>query len=438
MYIVFLVLLNALFVMAECSLAMIRKGQILEMKAQGFDGADILLRIFDQRNHYISAAQVGISCTSLLLGWYGGPFLAKWILSCPELQEIMNMQHQIPLIPAGSEASTISILCVFLILVMLHVVIGELIPRMIVWDRVEIVIQHMGTFLRVIYALTFPFVSIAFFLAKGIAHLLGVRYFPREDISYSEEELRQIVIASEEEGELDSAERTMIDNVFSFDDIVAREVMVPRQDMVCLYVEDSMEEIRKVIRTNNYTRFPVCEKDKDHVLGVLHIRDLFNAEITPDFDIRSLVRKTIMVPDSMNAQRVLQTMQKQRIHIALVLDEYGGTAGLVTLEDLIEEIVGDIRDEPEVPEVLLLPDGSYNLDGEMLLEDVGELLSLSFELRDEDDTLGGYIFSRLGRKPEEGDEIRWKNWRFAVLKVNQFRIERVQAEKIESDGSDEG
>ena len=167
------------------------------------------------------------------------------------------------------------------------------------------------------------------------------------------------------------------------------------------------------------------------------MRDLFNATLTPDFDIRSLVRKTIMVPEGMDALRVLQTMQKQRVHLAVVVDEFGGTAGLVTLEDLLEEIVGDIQDEsdePEAPEVLPLPDGSYDLDGEMTLDDVSELLSLTFETGFDEDTLGGYIFGRLGRKPEEGDEICRKNWRFIVLKMDQFRIERVKAEKNEKAG----
>jgi len=426
--------------MAEYSLARIRRGQLQELKEQGISGAETLLRIFDKKNHYISAAQIGITCTSLMLGWYGGPLLANWLLNLPRVQEWLQRAAETGTsfagIPAEIEASTFSIVCAFLILALLHVVVGELVPRLIVWDRVETVIRYMATPLKIIHTLTYPFVSLAFCLAKGITRLFGIRYSPREDISRSEEELRQIVSASERVGELDSAERTLIDNVFEFNDIVAREVMVPRQDMVCLYLEDSMEENREVIRSNHHTRFPLCDEDKDHILGILHVRDLYSADITPDFDIRSLLRKTIMVPEGMNALRVLQTMQKQRVHLAVVVDDYGGTVGLVTLEDLLEEIVGDIQDEydePEAPEVMPLADGSYDLDGEMPLDDVGDLLSLAFEAGDEEDTLGGYIFSRLGRKPEEGDEICWKNWRFAVLKMEQFRIERVKAERMDEE-----
>lgn len=440
MFILCLILLNALFVTAECSLGRIRRAQLQEMKEQGVSGAEMLLRIYDRKNNYISALQIGITCISLLLGWYGGPLLAGWLLQLPGVQqwmtETVNAEQYQMFAALPDAASSLSLLCAFFILLLLHVVIGELVPRIIVWDNVEQVIVHLGAPLRMIYLLTYPLVGIAFWIAKGIARLFGVKYTQEEDISRSEEELREIVSASEKEGELDSAERALIDNVFEFNDTVAREVMVPRQDMVCVYVDDSPEEIRDIIRTSHHTRFPVCKEDKDHILGIFHVRDLLNTDLRKGFDIRSLLRKTIMVPEGMNALRVLQTMQKQRVHLAVVVDEYGGTAGLVTLEDLLEEIVGDIQDEydePEIPEVMTLKDGSFDLDGEMPLDDVSDLLHLCFEEEDEDDTLGGYIFSRLGRKPEEGDEIERDNWKFTVLKMDQFRIERVKAEKTEAE-----
>ena len=440
MFILFLILLNALFVAAETSLARIRRAQLQEMQEQGVSGAETLLHIFDRKNHYISALQIGITCISLLLGWYGGPLLANWLLELPGVQQWMTVTVQavqtqvFPWLP--DTASSLSNLCAFLILLLLLVVIGELLPRIIVWDKVEEVIVHLVTPLRVMYLLTCPLVGVAFWIAKGIAKIFGVTYTPDEDISRSEEELRQIVSASEKEGELDSAERTLIDNVLEFNETVAREVMVPRQDMACVYVDDSLDEIRDVIRSSHHTRFPVCEEDKDHVLGIFHVRDFLNRDFSKKFDIRSLLRKTIMVPESMNALRVLQTMQKQRVHLAVVVDEYGGTVGLVTLEDLLEEIVGDMGDEYEpleLPDIMQLANGSYDIDGEMPLDDVGELLNLPFDEEDEDDTLGGYIFSRLGRKPEEGDEVEWKDWTFTVLKMDQFRIERVKAEKTEAD-----
>lgn len=440
MFILFLIILNALFVAAETSLARIRRAQLQEMQERGVSGAETLLHIFDRKNHYISALQIGITCISLLLGWYGGPLLADWMMGLPGVKRWMTATVQVvqtqvfPWLP--DTASSLSLLCAFLILLLLLVVIGELLPRIIVWDKVEEVIVHLATPLRVMYLLTCPLVGVAFWIARGIARIFGVKYTQEEDISRSEEELRQIVSASEKEGELDRGESVLIDNVLEFNDTVAREVMVPRQDMVCLYVEDSLEEIREVIRSSHHTRFPVCEEDKDHVLGIFHVRDLLNGDFSKKFDIRALLRKTIMVPEGMNALRVLQAMQKQRVHLAVVVDEYGGTVGLVTLEDLLEEIVGDMGDEyepAELPDIMQLANGSYDIDGEMPLDDVSELLNLPFDEEDEDDTLGGYIFSRLGRKPEEGDEVEWKDWTFTVLKMDQFRIERVKAEKTEAE-----
>ena len=440
MFILFLIILNALFVAAETSLARIRRAQLQEMQERGVSGAETLLHIFDRKNHYISALQIGITCISLLLGWYGGPLLADWMMGLPGVKRWMTATVQVvqtqvfPWLP--DTASSLSLLCAFLILLLLLVVIGELLPRIIVWDKVEEVIVHLATPLRVMYLLTCPLVGVAFWIARGIARLFGVKYTQEEDISRSEEELRQIVSASEKEGELDRGESVLIDNVLEFNDTVAREVMVPRQDMVCLYVDDSLEEIREVIRSSHHTRFPVCEEDKDHVLGIFHVRDLLNGDFSKKFDIRAILRKTIMVPEGMNALRVLQAMQKQRVHLAVVVDEYGGTVGLVTLEDLLEEIVGDMGDEyepAELPDIMQLANGSYDIDGEMPLDDVSELLNLPFDEEDEDDTLGGYIFSRLGRKPEEGDEVEWKDWTFTVLKMDQFRIERVKAEKTEAE-----
>ena len=438
MFILFLVFLNAFFVIAEYSLSRIRRGQLQEMKEQKVAGADTLLHIFDKRNQYISATQIGVTCTSLILGWYGGPLLAKWLRQLPWVQQWLKSAKEADKMlsfewfPADFEVSTFSVCCAFLILAMLHVVVGELVPRIIVWNSVETVIQYMGKPLRCIYILTYPFVSIAFCLAKGITRLFGIRYTPKEDISRSEEELRQIVSASEQEGELDSAERAMINNVFEFNDTLAREVMIPRQDMICIYVDDSIEEIRQVIQSNHHTRFPLCEEDKDHVLGVLHVRDLYSANLTSDLDVRTLARKTIAVPESMTAVHVLQTLQKQRVHLAVVVDEFGGTVGLVTLEDLLEEIVGEISDEYapiEIPDFVKVAPGIFDIDADVTLDEVERELAVSFE-ENEDDTLGGYIFSRLGRKPEEGDELRKQDWLFTVKSMDQFRIERIIAKNI--------
>jgi len=430
MSVLFLILLNALFVTAGNSLAQIRRAQLLEMLKQGVSGAETLLHIVDRKSRYFSTLQICITCISLLLGWYGCPLLSEWLLRVPRVQQLMAEMVQPDSVPS------LSLLCAFLVILFLYVVFGEMVPRIVSRNNGKELIVHLGIPLRIVYLLTYPLVGIVEWFAESITGLFGVKYKEEEVITLSEEELKQIVSVSEKEGELDSAEQTLIDNVFEFNDTVAREVMIPRQDMVCVYVDDSPEEIRNVISSSHHTRFPVCEEDKDHILGVFHVRDFLNGDFSKNFDIRSLLRKTIMVPEGMNALRVLQTMQNQRVHLAVVVDDYGGTVGLVTLEDLLEEIVGDMGDEfepVELPEILPLPNGSYDIDGEMPLDDVSKLLQLSFDKEDEDDTLGGYIFSRLGRKPEEGDEVTRKNWKFTVLIMDRFRIERVKAEKTKAE-----
>ena len=229
-------------------------------------------------------------------------------------------------------------------------------------------------------------------------------------------------------------ESRLLDNVFDFADRVAREVMVPRQDMVCLYAEDSFEKnIQKVMATR-HTRYPLCEEDKDHVLGVIHVRSLLN--ISDDekatFDIRSRMNALTVVPESMEISKVLQTMQQKRVQLCVVADEYGGTAGLVTMEDLLEEIVGDIQDEHDEEkeeEVVHRADGTYEFAGIVLLDDIQDFLHIKFE-EPEEDTIGGLVFGLLERKPETGDKIEVDGWSFEVLRTEGFRVTRVRASKL--------
>lgn len=407
--------------MAEYSLGKIRRGQLEELQAKGHSGADILLNILEKKQEYISVIQIGITIASLLLGWYGGPLIVSALQNSPM---VAAGEAYVPMTGA---------IGALLILTAVHVIGGELVPRLIVLDRIESVVLDFGTPLRILHFLLYPLVWILFQISIRVARMFGVKKTPVEAISRSEDELRRIVSASEMDGELDSVESTLIDNVFEFNDTVAREVMIPRQDMVCLFTDDSLAENLETIRESCHTRYPLCEEDKDHVLGIIHVRDLMDVDPSSEFDLRTVLRKIIVVPESMSSARVLQMMQQKHVQIAVVADEYGGTAGLLTLEDLVEEIVGEIQDEhdePELPEVVRQGPDIYELDGEVLLDDLRELLPLTLEGAEEDDTIGGYIFGRLGRKPEVGDEVVKDNWKFTVLQMDHFRIERVKAENI--------
>jgi CBS domain containing-hemolysin-like protein len=226
-------------------------------------------------------------------------------------------------------------------------------------------------------------------------------------------------------------ESELIDNVFDFADRLAREIMLPRQDMICLFADDTFAENMKVVRETGHTRYPLCVEDKDHIIGMVHIRDLMDFDISSDSerDLTSIVREILVVPEGMSVAHLLQVMRRKRTHLAVVADEYGGTAGLVALEDVIEEIVGDIQDEHDVIEdieIQRLSDGSYEFDGRVLLDDVTELLNIRLEDHEED-TVGGYIFGMLGRRPEIGDKVNIGDYSFEVLRVNGFRVVRVKA-----------
>ncbi len=407
--------------MAEISLFKIRRGKLEEMAEGGNEKAGAMLSVLDRKASFASAVQIGITAASILLGWYGGPVLA----------------HGLAFLCGGKAFPggwPLELFCALLIIVILHVSLAELVPRLFVVGRTEEVFLSMGLTLRFTRFVFYPLVVITSALARGLVRLSGVHPAPVEDIARSEEELRRIVNASEKHGELDKVESTLIDNVLEFNDRVAREVMIPRQDMVCLFVDDPLRENLDTIRESCHTRYPLCEEDKDHVLGMIHVRDLMDRTDEDAFDLRAIMRKILVVSENMSGAKVMQQMQEKHIQIAVVVDEYGGTTGLLTLEDLVEEIIGEIQDEhdlPETAEIVPLADGSYELDGEVLLEELADVLPLNLEDADEDDTIGGYMFGVLGRKPVVGDEVEAGGWRFTILRMDHLRVERVKAERLE-------
>lgn len=413
--------LNAFFVVSEYALVSIRPARLEELIAQGNSRAELVLKMTQKRDTYISAVQLGITASSLILGWFCGPLLAGIIADGFDL------------IGEHWYDDGVVVLCAFLLIVFVHVVFGELVPRVISLAHVERAAMAIAYPLIFFHYLMYPLVVFFNKAAKAVLKALKLDNVPMEDISRSEEELRMIVSASEQGGKLDHMESRLLDNVFDFADRVAREVMVPRQDMVCLYVEDSFEKNVAKVMATRHTRYPLVHEDKDHVLGVVHVRSLINIKDSEkeNFDIRSRMSPIIVVPESMDISKVLQTMQQKRVQLVVVADEYGGTAGLVTMEDLLEEIVGDIQDEHDADkeeEVVHRADGTYEFDGMVLLDDITDLLHIKFE-EPEEDTIGGLVFGLLERKPEPGDKIEVDGWSFEVLRAEGFRVTRVRAAK---------
>lgn len=419
-----LVFVNGFFVLAEFSLVKVRRTRLEELFQAGDKRAELALTIESSIDSYLSAIQLGITLASLALGWIGEPAIVALIE--PFMQR--NFPNNTLLL------HTASVVIGFTIVTLLHVVVGELIPKSIAIQRAERMTLLVVWPLYIFHKIGYPIITIFDRTAWALLKLMGIRPAKDAEIAHSEEELRMIVSASHRGGILNQMESELIDNVFDFADRLAREIMVPRQDMICLFLEDEMEENLAVVRKSGHTRYPLCHKDKDHVLGMVHIRDLMDAGIfkDQDVDLRTLMREILVVPEGMSVAKLLQLMRRKKTHLAVVADEYGGTAGLVALEDVIEEIVGEIQDEhdQEETEMQRLDNGWFEFDGRVLLDDVAEVLSIPLEDHEED-TIGGYVFGLLGRRPEVGDQVEISGFQFEVLKAAGFRVVRVQARALD-------
>jgi CBS domain containing-hemolysin-like protein len=425
-----LVLVNAFFVTAEFALVKIRKTRLEELSLQGNKRAELALKIVTSFDTYLGATQLGITLASLALGWLGEPAVASLIE--PVILSYFPGSFWL--------VHTASITIGFVIITFMHIVLGELVPKSMAIQRSESLALHVVWPLFIFHKLGYPVIVLFNKAARVILALLGFEPAGNAELAHSEDELRMLVSASHRGGVLDQMESELIDNVFDFADRMAREVMVPRQDMTCLFLDDSFEENMQVVKETGHTRYPLCEDDKDHVIGMVHIRDLMDLDMNggDEQDLRSVMREILVVPEGMSVAKLLQFMRRKRTHLAVVADEYGGTAGLVALEDVLEEIVGDIQDEhdEEEPEIERSVDGSYEFDGRVLLDDVSELLNINL-VEHEEDTIGGYIFGLLGRKPEIGDQVIIGDVTFVVLQANGFRVVRVKATPLDTTGEAE-
>ena len=412
---------NGFFVLAEFALVRIRKTRLEELAQRGDKRASLALKMVARLDSYLSAVQLGVTLASLGLGWLGEPAVASFI-------EPLVFQY----FPGATiMLRTVSLLLSFSVVTFVTVVLGELIPKNIAMQKTESVLLWAVWPLYVFHQLGWPIITLFDRSARILLNIMGIEPAKDTDMAHSEEELRMIVSASRRGGVLDQMESELIDNVFDFADRMAREIMIPRRDMVCLFVDDPYEDNLRIVMETAHTRYPLCRGDKDHVLGMVHIRDLMNYNGTrhENPELTSVMREVLMVPEGMSVAKLLQLMRHKRIHLSVVVDEYGGTAGLVALEDVIEEIVGNIQDEhdkPMEPEIQRMPDGSFQFDGGVVLDDVLKLLNIPLD-EHEEDTVGGYIFGLLGRQPAKGDMVEIGEYQFKVLKTDGFRILRVLA-----------
>ncbi len=285
-------------------------------------------------------------------------------------------------------------------------------------------------FLHILKRPLHPLVAAGLFVTRRILRAKGMPVTNEVEFTYSEDEIRCIVEESHRGGKLSALENLLIKNSFDFFDRMTQEIMIPRSEMTVLYYGDSVEHLRGVISRSHHTCYPICLEDKDHIIGYIHVKDFLELIASPEEDVKGIIRNILVVPEVMPTPKLLQLMRRRRIYLAVVVDEYGTTAGLVTLEDIIEELIGEIPQEmDQAPnEILMKEDGTYEFNGLVILDDIAERLGLDFDDTGGANTIGGYIFSLLERIPKVGDTVRIGNWKFTVLQMDGFRIIRVKAE----------
>ncbi len=406
----FLVFLNGFFVAAEFALVKVRPTQ-LDAQTHTRRGrvADHMVEHLDA---YLSATQLGITLASLGLGWVGEPAVSRLL------------EGPLAAIGIGSEAMvhTASIAIGFAIISVLHIVLGELAPKSLAIRKPEPTSLWVAIPLFAFYKVTFPAIWLLNQMANAILRLVGIAPVTEGELAHDEEEIRRL-LASRQEAEIPDEKRELLDNIFELSERTARQVMVPRADVVFLDVEQSMDENLLLARRSGHTRFPLCERELDNVLGLVHIKDLFRADEMPE-SLQDVRREALFVPETQSLEQLLRRMKTSHIHMAAVLDEYGGVSGIVTLENVIEEIVGEIQDEFdfERPELVELGEGVYRILGSMLIAEVEEELEVDLGDDRDEDTLAGVALSEIGRRARVGDQVEFGPLRMEVLEVEQNRI----------------
>lgn len=411
-----LVAVNGFFVAAEFALVKVRPTQIQPLVDKGEFRARITKHVLDRMDSYLSAAQLGITLASLALGWIGEPAFA-WILR-PLFDHIPGA--------SPSLLRSASITAAFFTITSLHIVLGEQAPKWLGLKHPEAVSLWVSIPMFVFHKLTFPLTWLLNLTTNAVLKLVGIDASGAGHSDHSEEELR-LLLSSGPTGRLSKQKRELLDNVFELSHRTARQVMVPRSDVTYLSLHRSLEENLKIARQTEFTRFPLCTEDLDQAFGIVHIKDLFRTTELPK-SLESVKREIHFVPETLTLDRLLRRMRREREHMVAVVDEYGGVSGIVTLEDVIEEIVGQIQDEfdQEKPDIARESEQVYRVSGAVLVVDLEDALNVEFSERNED-TVSGVVMSELGRQPKVGDSVEVGEVRFEVLEISSRRIELLRA-----------
>jgi CBS domain containing-hemolysin-like protein len=426
--VVLLILVNAFFVVAEFAIVKVRDTRVAELAALGSRRAAVADHIVNHLDAYLSATQLGVTVASMGLGWLGA--------------EAFSDVFDVAMNPLAAAAVA------FVLVTFLTIIFGELVPKSVAIRKAERSALFVAIPLRWFYLVTRPITWLMYISAAGILRLFRIKPASERELAHSEEELRMILEASQEVGHIDEVEQTLMRRALTFGDQTVSDIMVPRTEMAALPTSFTVAQAINEVAETNHTRYPAYEEDIDNVVGYIHVKDLYRAQ--PDATLRRLLRPIGFIAESSNIEVALHRFQSTRTPLALVVDEHGGTAGIVTIQDVVEELIGEVQDEfdQEAPLVETVGDQSYSVDGAARMDELEE--SLGLRVPEEGfPTLGGRVFEQLQRRPRVGDEARVGNFQAQVTEVDGMRICRVlltrldqevleEAEPEEADGRERG
>ena len=420
-----LIALTAFFVATEFAIVKVRQSRIDQLIAEGTKGSASAKHVTTHLDEYLSACQLGITVTALGIGMVGES----------TFEFILHPLFETIGIPTGY-IKAFTVAAAFIIATFIHVVVGELAPKTIAIQKAERVTLLFAKPIMVFYKVLYPFIWLLNGSARLLLKLFGMKPANEHEMSHTEEELRLLLSDSFKSGEINKNELQFVNNVFEFDDRIAREIMVPRTEIVGFDLTTDFEEMMQVISEERYTRYPIFDGDRDNIVGFLNIKDLLtrglkNRVQEHSFSLNDYINPIINTIETTPIHDLLQKMQKERIHIAVLLDEYGGTSGIVTVEDILEEIVGEIRDEfdeDEIPEVRKVEDGHYLLHAKVLLDDAEKLLFTEYNM-DEVDTIGGWYFTQ-DIDLDVNRTIIYDGYEYAIEEVDGHQLQYIRVKKL--------
>ena len=422
-----LIVLTGFFVAIEFAIVKVRTSRIDQLIAEGKRSAVAAKKVVTHLDEYLSACQLGITVTALGLGWLGEPTVEKLfhpLLAALKLNETVS--------------DVVSFAFAFAAVTFIHVVAGELAPKTVAIQIAEAITLLFAKPIILFYKIMYPFIWALNSSARVLVGLFGLKPAAEHELAHSEEELRILLAESYQSGEINQNEWKYVNNIFEFDERVAKEIMVPRTEMICLSVEDAIGDVVQTMKAEKFTRYPVIEGDKDHIIGVMNVKMFLTAKIMnqglyQNWKIKSYIQPVIRVIETIPIHDLLIRMQMERTHMAILLDEYGGTSGLVTVEDILEEIVGEVRDEFDADEVAeirtISEDCHYIVDAKVTIIEVNQLLGTHLTALDVDTIGGWFLTQNTAAQLGAGAVVEAEGYSFKVHEADGYHIMYLEIER---------